>query len=180
MKIEAVVRRKTQDLVRDAAEDLLRETVEGIRRVDRAELWTFEVGGGDAREPVRAILDDTALVVNPNVHRYSLVAAPDGMTIDPDSGAVRWTPVAAQLGDHPVGLEVVDSGGLSATQSFVVSVSGLNQPPLVTSVPDTKAQGGNHIYQYRVEAADPEGDWLRFSLEAQPAFCLIYYTLYTI
>lgn len=72
MKVEAIVRRKTQDLVRDAAEDLLRETMEGVRRVDRAELWTFEVDAEDAAERVRAILDETALVVNPNVHRYSL------------------------------------------------------------------------------------------------------------
>jgi len=72
MKVEAIVRRKTQDLVRDAAEDLLRETVEGVRRVDRAELWTFEVEAADGAERVRSILDDTTLVVNPNVHRYSL------------------------------------------------------------------------------------------------------------
>lgn len=72
MRIEAVVRRKTQDLVQDAAEDLVRREIPGVARVDRAELWTFEVDAPDGAERVREILDGTTLVVNPNVHRYSL------------------------------------------------------------------------------------------------------------
>jgi phosphoribosylformylglycinamidine (FGAM) synthase PurS component len=72
VKVEAVIRRKTQDLVRDAAENLLRGSVDGVRHVDRADLWTFEVDGDDAAGEVRRMLDETTLVVNPNVHRYSL------------------------------------------------------------------------------------------------------------
>jgi phosphoribosylformylglycinamidine (FGAM) synthase PurS component len=72
VRIEAVVRRKTQDLVQDAAEDLVRREIPGVTRVDRAELWAFEVDAADGAERVREILDDTTLVVNPNVHRWSL------------------------------------------------------------------------------------------------------------
>ena len=72
MRVEAVVRRKTQDLVQDAAEDLVRREIPGVTRVDRAELWAFEVDAPDGAERVREILDETTLVVNPNVHRYSL------------------------------------------------------------------------------------------------------------
>jgi phosphoribosylformylglycinamidine (FGAM) synthase PurS component len=72
VRIEAVVRRKTQDLVQDAGEDLVRRVIPGVARVDRAELWAFEVDAPDGAARVRDILDGTALVVNPNVHRYSL------------------------------------------------------------------------------------------------------------
>jgi phosphoribosylformylglycinamidine (FGAM) synthase PurS component len=72
VRIEAVVRRKTQDLVQDAGEDLVRRVIPGVARVDRAELWAFEVEAPDGAARVREILDGTTLVVNPNVHRYSL------------------------------------------------------------------------------------------------------------
>ena len=72
MRIEAVVRRKTQDLVQDAAEDLVRRVIPGVAAVERAELWAFDVDAPDGAERVREILDETALVVNPNVHRWSL------------------------------------------------------------------------------------------------------------
>jgi phosphoribosylformylglycinamidine (FGAM) synthase PurS component len=73
MTVSVWVRRKTRDLVRDAAEDLLRATGERVERIERAELWRFEVERSDEPETtVRRILDETTLVVNPNVHRYSL------------------------------------------------------------------------------------------------------------
>ena len=78
MNVSAIVHRKTRDVVRDAAEDLLRERSVGLTAIDRAELWTFDVDDSPAaaEEAVRRILDDTTLVVNPNIHRYSLAAPP--------------------------------------------------------------------------------------------------------
>jgi phosphoribosylformylglycinamidine (FGAM) synthase PurS component len=72
MKIEALVTRKTQDLVQYAAEDLLRETVPGLVRIERGELWAFAVTADAALATIRWLLDETTLVVNPNIHRYSL------------------------------------------------------------------------------------------------------------
>jgi phosphoribosylformylglycinamidine (FGAM) synthase PurS component len=72
VKIEALVKRKTQDLVRTAAEDLLLEKYPEVRRVDRAELWTFEIDGPSAASDAKRILDESTLIVNPNVHRYTL------------------------------------------------------------------------------------------------------------
>ncbi len=54
---------------------------------------------------------------------FSLVAGPEGMTIDPNSGVIQWTPVLAQLGQQEVTVEVRDSFGAKATQSFSISVS---------------------------------------------------------
>ena len=72
MKLEAWVTRKTRDLVLDSAEELLRVTAPEVGAVRRAEVWAFEVDGGAAESDVRRVLDETSLIVNPNVHRYSL------------------------------------------------------------------------------------------------------------
>lgn len=69
MKIEALVRRKTVDLTRVAAEDLVRAAHPDVVRVDRGELWTFDVDDAGGEAEVRRLLDATTLVVNPNVHR---------------------------------------------------------------------------------------------------------------
>ncbi|MGQ0722329.1 MAG: hypothetical protein ACT4PE_12275 [Candidatus Eiseniibacteriota bacterium] len=75
MRVEALVRRKTQDLVRDSAESLVRASIGGVRAVERAEVWTFDVEGDSATDRVRRVLEETTLVVNPNVHRWSLEAS---------------------------------------------------------------------------------------------------------
>ena len=53
-----------------------------------------------------------------DVLAYALPTAPSGMTIDPDSGRVRWIPAANQTGPANVTVRVYDSGGLFAEQSF--------------------------------------------------------------
>jgi len=72
MTIVARVQRKTRDLVRDAAEDVLRARSAGFEAIDRAEQWTFEAPADGAQRDVHRILDETTLVVNPNLHRYTL------------------------------------------------------------------------------------------------------------
>lgn len=72
MKLEARVRRKTRDLVADSAEELLRREAPEVARVSRAEVWSFELESADAETDVRRVLDETTLIVNPNVHRYTL------------------------------------------------------------------------------------------------------------
>jgi hypothetical protein len=89
-RLTVAVYRKTRDLVRDAAEDtLLRAsgggdgsgspggaaTVPPVRGIDRAELWTFDMEDATADAGVRRALEDTTLVVNPNLHRWSLDTA---------------------------------------------------------------------------------------------------------
>lgn len=75
MTIEVHVRRKIRDLVRDAAEDALRTRWPELARLDRAEVWTFELESGDAAD-VAAILEETTLVANPNIHRWALAPPP--------------------------------------------------------------------------------------------------------
>jgi RHS repeat-associated protein len=60
---------------------------------------------------------------------FSLTAAPPGMTIEPLSGLITWTPSTADIGTHDVMVKVSDQKGAFATQSFVLSVFD-GPPPL--------------------------------------------------
>lgn len=54
---------------------------------------------------------------------FSLDLAPAGMTIDPASGLIAWTPQVDQTGPTAVTVRATDSTGLSATQDFTIEVA---------------------------------------------------------
>ena len=101
---------------------------------------------------------------------FSLVAGPIGMTIDPASGLVQWTPGAAQVGPQDVQVRVDDGRGGFATQSYqvVVMATAANQAPLITSTPLFFATIGN-LYAYPVTATDSDGDPVSFAILAGPS-----------
>jgi len=57
---------------------------------------------------------------------YALVTFPAGMTIDPNTGRIDWTPDSMQAGPNPVIVEASNSQGVD-TQEFTISVVQL--PP---------------------------------------------------
>ena len=61
---------------------------------------------------------------------FSLDKAPAGMSIDAASGLITWTPGAAQVGANAVGVRVADATGLSATQTFSITVISANRAPV--------------------------------------------------
>jgi hypothetical protein len=104
---------------------------------------------------------------NGDVLTYSLAQAPSGMTINASTGLIAWTPTAVQAGAQPVSVRVADPGGLSATQSFSVTVTATNSPPQFTSSPLTTATVGV-AYAYAARASDPNGDVLTYALAQAP------------
>ncbi|MBQ1782334.1 MAG: hypothetical protein II007_01630 [Gammaproteobacteria bacterium] len=97
--------------------------------------------------------------------RISLVTAPAGLSLS--GWTLRWTPTAAQVGDHPVVIKADDYLGGEALQSFVISVQA-NRPPQITTVPPTAAAAGRAL-AYRHQATDPEGDSVTWALYSGPA-----------
>ncbi|MEQ8848076.1 putative Ig domain-containing protein [Botrimarina sp.] len=93
-----------------------------------------------------------------------LVAGPEGMTLDTQTGVILWRPEASELGSHQVEVRVTD-GLLDATQSFdvVVSEAPANLAPRITSTAPTAAQVGVQLV-YEAMAVDPEGEDVRFEL----------------
>ena len=100
---------------------------------------------------------------------WDLVTAPDGMSLDPNLGTLRWTPIFDQLwGDKDVVLRATDNFGGSSTQSFRIGVALGNSPPVFQSLPLTQA-AVNQPYIYRVAAIDVDGDPVTFTLNSAPA-----------
>ncbi|MCY2989176.1 MAG: PKD domain-containing protein, partial [Planctomycetota bacterium] len=109
-----------------------------------------------------------------------------GQAFQPDSQAgkpdlrnaserlLHWTPDLSQLGVHTITLRVSDGHGGSATQSFslrVIEPPSTNHGPLIVSRPATTVNLANQpsvTYQYPLQALDPDGDELTFSLVAGP------------
>ena len=101
---------------------------------------------------------------------FSLATHPAGMTVDAATGLVSWNPAASQVGLVPVLLQVSDGRGGTATQSFTIDVrpDPTNHPPVIVSPPVTTAVAGQP-YTYDVEAIDPDGDPLTYSLTTPPS-----------
>jgi len=94
--------------------------------------------------PAAALVDQAlsyqviASSANPSSLIFSLTAAPQGMSINPATGLLQWTPGPNQVGDQAVTIDAQDSGG-QTSQSFTLSVFG-SAP--VTTVTISAATGG--------------------------------------
>jgi RHS repeat-associated protein len=99
---------------------------------------------------------------------WELVTGPQGMSLDAGRGTLRWVPEHDQTGSFVVTVRATDAYGASAEQTFTVSVSCVNQPPRISSVPVTTANA-NFVYAYAVRASDPNNDPLTFALDQSPA-----------
>jgi len=76
---------------------------------------------------------------------YSLIAAPAGMTIDPTTGLIRWTPAKTQIEIQQVTVKVADSSSIeSDIQSFTVTV-GQTGPFRRAVLTAEKALGRNDV-----------------------------------
>jgi hypothetical protein len=101
---------------------------------------------------------------------FLLDEAPEGMSLDPRRGTLRWLPDASQVGAHDVAIRVMDPLGGEDVQQFVVRAraAGANAPPFIRSTPATEvAVGATFLYPF--EATDPENDLLSYSLVAAPS-----------
>ncbi|WNO11572.1 putative Ig domain-containing protein [Teredinibacter sp. KSP-S5-2] len=99
---------------------------------------------------------------------FALQVAPTGMTVDATTGVINWTPINAQVGQQTVILRVTDNQGAFAEQVFTVTVSNVNQAPVISSSPVTSATE-LQAYSYQVIAVDPDlGDSLSYRLSTAP------------
>jgi len=130
-----------------------------ITAVELGETYTYDVNATDPE-------GDTLT--------YSLITKPTGMTINSATGLIKWTPKAE--GNFAVVVKVSD-GVLYIIQSFTIVASKLPDPPapppivnyapIITSIPGNTAIIGV-AYLYDVNATDPEGDVLTYSLTKKP------------
>ncbi|MGE3164653.1 MAG: putative Ig domain-containing protein [Planctomycetota bacterium] len=110
--------------------------------------------------PVSAI-DPEGLAVE-----FSLVSPPVGMTIDPQTGLLSWTPTQPETAT--VAIRALDPALAFGSQVFTLTASPPNTLPTFDSTPVLTATVGG-TYRYDVNALDGDGHALTFLLAAGPA-----------
>jgi hypothetical protein len=113
-------------------------------------------------QPITNELDNDTLT-------FLLLDAPKGMTINPDTGLINWTPNGNQLGTYDVKLTVVDNRGGTAQQVFQVQTQMQpgNYAPIMISQAETKANT-SQSYIYDIKTLDFDNNSLRYSLLQAP------------
>ncbi len=100
---------------------------------------------------VTASATDVDLPANPLT--FSLISQPPGMNIDPNSGAISWTPTEEQgPGSYTISVVVTDDSPyavnaqhLSTTNSFTVTVNEVNTPPQLAKIADQVVDEGKPL-----------------------------------
>ncbi len=100
---------------------------------------------------------------------FSMEIAPDGMSIHPQSGVVTWVAPATSAPSQSIKIRVSDQQGAFVEQSFNLQVvaEASNLPPEFLSTPPLSALL-NRTLLYPVDAVDPDGDPIVFSLLIKP------------
>ena len=87
----------------------------------------------------------------------TITTKPDWLTFTPATGELRGTPRHANVGEHNVVITAEDGQGGSATQSFTITVTDVNNAPTFTSKGKTTATE-NALYSYIVQTNDADGE----------------------
>ena len=78
------------------------------------------------------------------------------------------TPNNNDVGEHSIVLTATDAAGETATQSFTIGVTNVNDAPVITSTAKTKSTEGFE-YAYTIEASDvDEGDVITLAATTKP------------
>jgi len=94
---------------------------------------------------------DPEVIANGEVS-WSAPTAPEGLTIDPATGGVRWTPTSAQAGVQDATIRATDSSGAFSDQEFTITVEDTGGPAVITSAPPTRVYAGE-LFSYEARAA---------------------------
>jgi hypothetical protein len=126
----------------------------GLQTVDELKPFTLTMVAIDPDTPPRAVA-------------YSLVTGPSGLQVNPGTGLVTWTPDERQ-GPNSYNVEVRASevnGNRSSTLAFSIVVNEVNQPPVLSPLPNLTVDEGASV-MFTCVATDPDlpAQKLRFSL----------------
>jgi hypothetical protein len=127
--------------------------------------WATGISAGPANEASQVL---SFVVTNDNAGLFSAQPA-----ISPD-GTLTYTPAENANGLANVTVVLKDNGGTargginaSAPQSFVITLTPVNDAPILMPVGDRLVEEGTAL-AFTVTANDPDGDVLTFSLDSAP------------
>jgi len=123
-------------------------------------------------EGVLLIATITATDANGDSLRYSFGSTyPAGATIDSVSGLFRWTPTYSQAGTYTVVFKVTEQGRVPALADSVIdtiTVANVNRAPVITN-PGRKTVNESSALSFYLQASDPDGDSIAYSMLNAPA-----------
>ena len=98
---------------------------------------------------------------------FRLVEAPACMTLDPETGTLRWAPAPPQVGHHRVRVVVEDSAGNEAEHAFEVEVAdpGDVTAPFVRLAAPRRVQAGGSVALLAFAVDDREVSSVRFLVD---------------
>lgn len=120
------------------------------------------VGEGQGLAPPQVVVRD----YNPgSALTYSLVNPPAGANINPNTGAISWTPTASQ-GNQTYQLQVraTNSQGLSDTDTFSVRV---NDAPAIAPL-DTRTVAEGSLVTFQIQATDTDTPAANLTYSLEP------------
>ncbi|MEL7263262.1 MAG: putative Ig domain-containing protein [Planctomycetota bacterium] len=101
---------------------------------------------------------------------YTLLSAPNGMSITETTGEIVWTPVADQTGTQEIVIQVSDGIGGATTQAYVIDVTdgAANLAPTILST-SPRFAAVDTPFNYTLIADDPENTTITYSVPRGPA-----------
>lgn len=104
-----------------------------------------------------------------DVLSYAMPAAPSGATLNP-APLIDWVPSAAQVGTHAFTVQVADTNGHTASESFNVTVTAPANTPPQLGAQENQVVAIGTTFTRKLSATDPDaGEALTFSLQSGPA-----------
>ncbi len=104
---------------------------------------------------------------------YSIAGAPSWVTFDAEKATLSGTPATADIGvTEGITITATDSKGLSSTATFSITVTDVNDVPVIVTLPEVGAAEGE-FYKAAVVATDPEGLALTYALSGNPEWMAI-------
>ncbi|MCA9261626.1 MAG: hypothetical protein KDA61_20555, partial [Planctomycetales bacterium] len=98
---------------------------------------------------------------------YVLADAPEGASVDPNTGQINWMPRKAAAAQSSFELRAYDARGAYKRQTWIVDVTGTNRAPIISPVNDVLATEGDLI-EIPVSGFDPDGDSLIYFADNLP------------
>ena len=103
---------------------------------------------------------------------FSAIGLPASLSVDSITGIISGTPVNAEVGDHAVTVTADDeNGGTSAQDSFVLTVTNVNDDPFVVAPIGSQTATEDAVFSVDVSNAFDDvdvGDVLSFSASGLP------------
>ncbi|NBC32171.1 MAG: tandem-95 repeat protein, partial [Alphaproteobacteria bacterium] len=108
---------------------------------------------------------------------YNQTGLPQGLALDPNNGVIAGTPDQAAIGTHTVAVTASDIAGASTTRAFVLTVTNVNDPPVVANaLPNVGLTEDDTLLLPLGDVfSDPDGDALTIAATSAPSYAEVLF-----